>query len=125
MRCVWLIFGVFLSAATASAQQPSTPKPEGPIHIVSYVDLFPAQADSGRSLLASQVRAQRTQQGCSSAELLQEEGRPNHFMFVEVWSTQAALDGYRASRNYLQFRTSLQPWLASPLDERRAGAVVP
>ena len=120
-----LVLTLFLCTATLAAQEPASPKQEAAVHVVTYLDLLPDQADPGRLLLIHAVQTQQKQSGCLSAELLQEQGRANHFMLVEAWRDPAALEGWHASGDYRQFRASLQPALASPLDERRGHQIVP
>ena len=125
MKPTLLILSLFLCTAPLAAQEPIAPKQGSAVHVVTYLDLLPDQADPGRLLLVREVQAQLQQSGCLSVELLQEQGRANHFMLVEAWRDLTALDGWHASNDYRQFRTSLQPALASPLDERRAHQLVP
>ena len=112
-------------AAVASAQSPSTPAPGTAVHAVTYLDVLPPQADAARTLLVQQTLAERNQRGCLASELLQEQGRPNHFMLVEAWNDEAALDSYHATEGYQAFRAALQPVIGSPLDERRAQQITP
>ena len=116
---------VCFCAATLAAQEPTAPTSNIAIQVVTYLDLLPAQAERGRVLLVRQAQAQQALPGCMSAKLWQEQGRPNHWMFVETWSDPAALDTYHATGAYLRFRTDLQPTVASPFDERRGKQVVP
>ena len=109
----------------ASAQGTSAAAPDTAIHAVTYLDLLPNKADAERPLLVQQTLSARGQRGCRSSELLQEQGRPNHFMLVETWDDEAALDRYRATEEYRAFRTTLQPAIGSPLDERRAKQITP
>ena len=121
MKTACLLLPFVLGAVSVSLAQPSPPPAtaEAAIHVVTYLDLLPSQADAGRVLLVQQTQAERRQQGCRSSELLQEQGRANHFMLVETWDDATGLEGYHATEAYRQFRASLQPALASPLDERR------
>ena len=125
MKSSWLILFVVFGVATLAAQTPAPSAAALSVHVVTYLDLLPAQAEPGRLLLVHEVQAERAQPGCLSAELLQEDGRLNHFMIVESWREVTALDGYHAAREYLQFRATLQPSLASPFDERRGRELVP
>ncbi len=102
-----LVLTLFLCTATLAAQEPVSPKQETAVHVVTYLDLLPDQADPGRLLLIHAVQTQQKQSGCLSAELLQEQARVNHFMLVEAWRDPAALKGWRASGDYRQFRASL------------------
>ena len=121
----FVLFLVLAIATASSAQSPPAAVPDTAIHVVTYLDLLPNQAGPGRVLLVQQTLAERSQRGCRSSELLQEQGRSNHFLLVEAWGDGASLESYRATPEYLAFRTALQPAIGSPLDERRAQQITP
>ena len=121
-----LLFLLMLTCVLPLAAQEASPvSPPGVVHVVTYLDLLPAQASDGRALLIGAVKEQRAHRGCGSVELVQEQNRPNHFVLVETWNDLTALESYRATREYLAFRAALQPALGSPLDERRGSQIAP
>ena len=119
-----VIAGICLFTA-ARAQIPLPDASTSEVQVVTYVDLEPAQAAVGSSLLVKQVQAEGRDVGCRIAFLIKEDGRPNHFIIVERWSTLRDLNTLHNSEPYSHFRSELQPMLASPLDERAGHQVAP
>ena len=123
-KSYFVIFGCFLVMRT-QAQSASANRLNGEVQVVNYVDMELAKAKSGSSLLAQQVLSDERTAGCRGAFLIQEEGRPNHFILVERWRTARDLDALFNSHSYLRFRGDLQPLLASPLDTRVGQQIAP
>ena len=112
-------------AAVANAQTFAAPSLMDAVQVVTYVDLSPERAEIASSLLTKQVQQERRNSGCTTVVLLEENGRPNHFVLIESWRSVRDLDIMRNSDSYKRFRSELQPSLASPLDERRGHQVAP
>ncbi len=125
MRALSVVIVETFLFATAQAQTPLPDPSINEVQIVTYVDLEPAQAASGSSLLVKQVQAEGRTVGCRVAFLIIEDGRPNHFIIVERWSTSQDLNALRNLDSYKHFRSELQPMLASPLDERAGHQIAP
>jgi quinol monooxygenase YgiN len=115
----------FVALAFLSAPLAFALAGDSTIHVVTYIDLYPNDANSGQHLILDEIRQQLKQTGCLRAEFLQEQGRPNHFMTEEIWKGSKELEAYHSSLEYRHFRDLLQPLLASPLDERRATELKP
>ena len=111
--------------STTPAQTSSPQSAATEVQVVTYVDLEPVQATIGYSLLVKQIRSEARNAGCRVARLIQEQGRPNHFMVVETWRRAVDLDARNDSESYRRFRSGLQPLLASPLDERVGRQIAP
>ena len=125
MRSLSSILIVLSLSATAGAQV-SAPAPLiYAVQVVTYIDLEPTQAGSASSLLVKQVQEEQRNAGCITVVLIEENGRPNHFLLIERWRTARDLNTVRNSATYKQFRSDLQPSLASPLDERMGHQVAP
>ena len=125
MKRVFFLLIVCGLVDATSAQTPSPQSAVTEVQVVTYVDLKPAQATSGYSLLVKQTRLEARDAGCRVARLIQEQGRPNHYMVVETWRRAVALDARNDSESYRRFRSELQPLLASPLDERVGRQIAP
>ncbi len=54
-----------------------------------------ADADTVRALLAGLAVASRAEPGCERFEVYQSQTDRQHFMLVERWASQAALDAHR------------------------------
>ncbi len=126
MKTILLTLSLILATATvSSAQSSAATVPDMAIHVVTYLDLIPSQADAGRSLLVQQTLAARRQRGCRSNELLQENALSNHFILVESWNNEADLETYHATEGYRTFRAAIQPATGSPPNERRTQQITP
>jgi quinol monooxygenase YgiN len=92
--------------------------PEKPFFIVTYIEAGPAEAQKAAALVKKQTAATRAAAGNIQAEALQENGRKNHFVMLEVWQDRAARDAHARSAGTVAFRKALHPMLHSPYDER-------
>lgn len=92
--------------------------PDKPFFIVTYIEAAPADAQKAVTLIKQHSAATRQQAGNIGAEALQENGRKNHFVLLEVWQDQAARAAHAKSPGTVTFRKALQPLLHSPYDER-------
>ena len=110
-----------VAASPASAQVKlanGTVLPDKPFFIVSYIEAAPAEAQKAAALIKKQSAASRQEPGNIQSEALQEIGRKNHFVLLEVWQDQAAREAHAKSAGTVAFRKALQPLLHSPYDER-------
>lgn len=99
--------------------------PERPFFIVTYVEAAPAEAQKAADLIRKHSAATRQKAGNIRSEALQESGRKNHFVLLEVWQDQAARANNAKSEETIAFRKALHPILHSPYDERpHAGLAV-
>ncbi len=110
---------MLMAAPVVRAQTPaSTPPVADPVCVVAFVDVDPKQADQVLGLLRAYGDASRRAPGARRFEVLRELARPNHFTLLETWDNEAARQAREVSEATRQFRTRLQPLLASPFDER-------
>jgi quinol monooxygenase YgiN len=124
-RFVRLLSSVAVLGLVAASPAPAQVKlangtllPEKPFFIVTYVEAGPAEAQKAAALIKKQAAAARQAAGNIQAEALQENGRRNHFVLLEVWQDRAARDAHAKSAGTAAFRKALQPLLHSPYDER-------
>jgi quinol monooxygenase YgiN len=102
-----------------------TALPERPFFIVTYIEAAPAEAQKVSEIIRKHSAATRQKPGNIRSEALQENGRRNHFVMLEVWQDQAARAAHAKSEETIAFRKALHPLLHSPYDERpHAGLVV-
>jgi len=88
------------------------------LYIVTHVDAEPNFTKDAMQLLENFAADSRKDSGAERIEILQENGRPNHFTVVEVWNSQHAYETHLALSHTKQFRAKLLPMLGSPFDER-------
>ena len=116
MRQIQPILLVVIAIASASAQQPPAPADQ-PVYIVTYLESTPAARQQVATALTQYATASRTE-GALYVEALQDTSAANHFALLEGWRDQRALDAHRAAAASGRFRTTVEPMLLAPIDER-------
>ena len=108
-----------VTAPVLRAQIPASTLPAADlVYVVAFVDIDPKQTDQVLALLRAYGDACRHAPGARRFEVLRELARTNHFTLLEAWDSEAARQEHEVSEVTKQFRTRLQPLLASPFDER-------
>jgi quinol monooxygenase YgiN len=102
---------VMLAASLAWAQQ-------GPVYVVAHIDLMPNGVTPGVAALKQLVAETTKEKDCVRFEVMQQDGRPNHFTVVGVWKDRKAFEAHDAAPYTKAFREKLQPFVGSPWDER-------
>ncbi len=72
------------------------------IQIVALVTVKPEYTEALAAQFKELVKASRAEEGNISYDLHQEIGKPNRFVFVENWKSQAAIDEHNASEHFLR-----------------------
>jgi quinol monooxygenase YgiN len=108
---------LFLSLAIGTAQQPAAEKS---VYVVTIIDAIPSPGGLGPvdALLRQFASDSRKDPGCTRIEVVRQQGHPNHYMIVSVWSSQVDFDAHTAAAHTRVFREKIQPSLGSPFDER-------
>ncbi len=92
---------------------------QAPVYAVTHIDLMPTGTATGLTLLKQfAATTLKREKDCTRFEVLQQDGRPNHFTIVAVWKTKAAFDAHDSAPYTKQFREKMQPLIGSPWDER-------
>jgi quinol monooxygenase YgiN len=110
--CLAIAFAV--GGSGGSAQTPAANE----AYVVAYVDILPAQRATMRAALQQYRDASRSENGSLRIDALEQIGRPGHFVVVERWRDQAALDAHQLTTHAREFREALQPIRVSGYDER-------
>jgi quinol monooxygenase YgiN len=106
-------------AAAVSAQAPAPPPPpDGPRYVVTYVEVKPSAATEGEKLVRDFRNATRKEPGNLRAEALQRIGQINHFVLLEAWKDQAAVDAHFKAPAAAQFRDKIKAIQNAPIDDR-------
>jgi quinol monooxygenase YgiN len=106
-------------AAAVSAQAPAPPPPpEGPRYVVTYVEVKPTAADQAEKLVREFRNATRKGAGNLRAEALQRIGQMHHFVLLEAWKDQAAVDAHFKEPATVQFRDKIKAIQNAPIDDR-------
>jgi len=88
------------------------------VYTVSYIEVMPASQGETIALLRQYREASRKEEGNVRLEVLQQHSRPDHFVLLETWQDQKALDAHGMATHTVQLREKLQPLRVSPFDER-------
>jgi quinol monooxygenase YgiN len=106
-------------AATVSAQAPAPPPPpDGPRYVVTYVEARPNAASEAEKLVRQFRDSSRKEAGNLRAEALQRIGQINHFVLLEAWKDQAAVDAHFKAAAAAQFRDKIKAIQNAPIDDR-------
>jgi quinol monooxygenase YgiN len=60
--------------------------------------------------------ASREEQGCNGYRFYEDTERPNHFVFVEEWADQEALERHFATSHIAEFMRAIPATITSPPD---------
>ena len=103
------ILTTIVAMTTADAQS---------VHVVTYLDLAPAQINKATPLLRQYQAAGRKAHGNTGVELFQEIGRPGRIVVRETWADQKAFEttGKAAASSALE--SGLKPLQTAPADQR-------
>ncbi|MBZ5636316.1 MAG: antibiotic biosynthesis monooxygenase [Acidobacteriia bacterium] len=118
MKRIGLLLFVFLLGVLVAQQ-----KAEPPLHVVTYVDVYPNFADATAKLLQQFAADNRKDAGFVRFEALRDVARVNHFAIVEVWQSKQAYEAHLTAPHTKAFRDQLQMGLGSPFDERLYNAL--
>lgn len=88
------------------------------IYVVTYVDVMPPSTEDGIALLRQYREASRKDAGNIRCEVLQQHGRPNHFVLLETWKDPKSFETHGTAVHTAQFHAQLQALRKSPNDER-------
>ncbi len=124
MKCVLVAIVLFIPLANLLAQTSASLPSAAEVYVVGYMDLDPTRSADGTTLLAEEALAAKRVPGCVEILLVKEQGRPNHFIFIEIWRSATEWNAFRGGAQYKHLRDQLQPMFASPYDERTGQQIV-
>jgi quinol monooxygenase YgiN len=93
------------------------------VYVLTHVDVFPAGKDQAVVLVKELTEAGRKYDGNLLFDVLQQDGRPNHFTLVEAWRDRKAFDASVMAAHTKDFRQKLTPLEGALYDERLYQAV--
>jgi quinol monooxygenase YgiN len=106
------------AAVQAQAPAPPPPPPDGPRYVATYVEVMPTAAAEGLKLVRQFRDATRKEAGNLRAEALQRLGQSHHFVLLEAWKDQAAVDAHLKGAAATQFRDKIGAIRNAPVDDR-------
>jgi quinol monooxygenase YgiN len=119
-----LISGTGIRVLAGLSVAPPTARP-GPqtLYVLTHVDVFPAGKDQAVDLVKALAEAGRKDAGNLWYDVLQQDGRPNHFTLFEGWRDRKAFDASIAAAHTKDFRQKLNPLEGALYDERLYQAI--
>jgi quinol monooxygenase YgiN len=89
-----------------------------PLYVATYVDVQLNSTNEGVALIKQYREATSVEKGNSGVDVVQEIGRPNHFVIIELWKDPTSFDGHEKAPHTAQFRSRLKAIHNSPYDQR-------
>ncbi len=86
---------------------------EDQVELMVPIEAAQGKTDQLRTILKSMLAPSRAEEGCIFYNLF-ESHVPDHFIFHELWTTQAALDAHNLTPHYLRFKEETQGLFAQP-----------
>ncbi len=87
-------------------------------YVATYVDVQPSSKNLGIALMAEYRETSRTESRNSSIDFVQETGRPNRSVIMEVWKDQSSFEAHEQAEYTARFRARLKAIHNSPYDQR-------
>jgi quinol monooxygenase YgiN len=117
-RSLYLLFSIAVPVLGFAQAARADEASDAAVYMVTYVEVMPSSEGEAMALLRQYRETSHTEEGNVRLEVLQQSGRPDHFVLLEVWKDQKAFDAHGAATHTTQWRDKLQPLRVSPFDER-------
>jgi quinol monooxygenase YgiN len=88
------------------------------IFVITHVDVDPQFVPQAQPLLDTFVSDSLNDAGVQTFALLSQTPTANHFQLVETFASLKDFDAHVSAQHTVDFRTSTQPFLGAPYDER-------
>jgi quinol monooxygenase YgiN len=88
------------------------------VYVATYVDVQLSSTNEGLVIIQQYRKASRAETGNAGVDVVQEIGRPNRFVIVEVWKDRSSFESHQQAEHTVQFRTRLKAIHNSPYDQR-------
>jgi quinol monooxygenase YgiN len=96
----------------------AAPARAGEIEIVTHIDVIPTFLDQAKPLILQFVSDSANDPGVREFLLVSWDDITNHFQLIERFQTRRTFDLHVSAQHSVQFRSSLQPFIGAPYDER-------
>ena len=113
-----LVCALASSALIAQVPSPPPPPPDANTYAVTYVDIRPSGRDAAVAAFRQYVRASAAEDGRIRIDVLEQIGRPAHFVVVERWADAKAMQAHSAAPGTRRLLEALQPIRLTGYDER-------
>jgi quinol monooxygenase YgiN len=88
------------------------------VYVATYIDVESSSLNNGMSLIKQYREDVRMERGNASVNVVQEIGRTNRFVVIEVWNDQSSFDAHEKAEHTARFRAALKSIHNSPFDQR-------
>jgi quinol monooxygenase YgiN len=89
------------------------------LRVIARIKARPNKGNELLSVLSSLVEPTRKEPGCISYTLLQNNGDPTEFAFLEEWQSNAALESHFATKHFKDALVKLPNLIAAEPDIQR------
>jgi quinol monooxygenase YgiN len=110
----FVIAAAIAALATLDAQAPADPA----VYAVAYVDVIASGQSAAVAALKAYQQAISREAGHVRSDVLDQVGRPGHFVLVETWRDQAAFDTHTGGAAWKQLQQALDSVRVSGYDQR-------
>lgn len=117
-RLLYLLLGIGMLASSSAVQIRAQAPGGDAAYAVSYVEVMPSARAAMIATLKQYRDTSATEDGYVRFDLLEQIGRPGHFVVVEAWRDQKAFDAHSTAAPAKELRDALQPIRLSGYDER-------
>ena len=117
-RSLYFLFRIALPVLGFAQAARADEASDAVIYVVTYIAVMPSSQSEAMALLRQYREASRTEEGNGRLEVLQQSGRPGHFVLLETWQDQQALEAHDMAAHTAQWRAKLQALRVSPYDQR-------
>src|SRR5262245_14149044 len=84
------------------------------LYVATYIDVQLNSTNQGVALLKRYREAVMSEKGSSAVDVVQEIGRPNRFVTIEIWKDDASFEAHEKAPQTAQFRNALKAIHTSP-----------
>lgn len=91
---------------------------ETAVYAVAYVEVMPSTRAPMAAALKQYRDTSRNEDGYVRLDLLEQVGRPGHFVVIETWTDQKAFDAHGSAAHVKQLQETLQSIRVSGYDQR-------
>ncbi len=115
-RCVLPVLALLMIMFEPAAPAQTS---DAVFYVATYVDVQPSSKNQGIALMYEYREASSTKSsGNSGIDIVQETGRPNRSVIMEVWKDQSSFEAHEQAEYTARFRARLKAIHNSPYDQR-------
>jgi quinol monooxygenase YgiN len=119
VTAILLLAGASTNGLRAQQDPLQGPANPSPLYVATFIDLIPTNLGAGTAAIKQYVQGTRKDPGIRRCEAIaQIAGRANHLIIIEVWQDEATFHKHEAARHTRDFRTTMQPLIGAPFDQR-------